>query len=163
MNWWQSLLPVAGDRCTDIQPLQLAYQGQRQAFTPARVAALPDKVMLVRSRLSRILYRRRFFDYPLKLNAATLGNLGPVYTASIAGKLSESEACATPARSELEDFLVNRFGEKLYTDVLQGLHGEGLGRRVLRDQRRVGVRSASRTLHQQGVLPCCCQAVQDGR
>jgi len=57
MNWWQSLLPVAGDRCTDIQPLQLAYQGQRQAFTPARVAALPDKVMLVRSRLSRILYR----------------------------------------------------------------------------------------------------------
>ena len=26
--------------------------------------------MLVRNRLSRIYYRRRFFDYPLKLNLA---------------------------------------------------------------------------------------------
>ena len=33
--------------------------------------------MLLRPRLSRIYFLRRFFDYPLKLNVATIANLGP--------------------------------------------------------------------------------------
>ncbi|HWM64955.1 MAG TPA: NAD(P)-binding protein, partial [Steroidobacteraceae bacterium] len=61
MQWWQSILPVQAD-----EPVDLAYQGQRREFTPAATVAHshPDEVMLVRSRLSRILYRRRFYDYP---------------------------------------------------------------------------------------------------
>ncbi len=47
--------------------------------------------MLVRPRLSRIYYRRRFFDYPLKLNPQTIGNLGLVE--------ADCSARATPGRS----------------------------------------------------------------
>src|ERR1700756_3493971 len=61
MNWWQKILPVALDHKDS---LTLAYQGQQRDFSPAVAAHTDaDHVMLVRSRLSRIFYRRRFFDY----------------------------------------------------------------------------------------------------
>src|SRR5438034_788920 len=64
MKWWQSILPVE-----TAEPVHLTYQGQQRELTPAESNSCrhPDEVMLVRSRLSRILYRRRFYDYPLKL------------------------------------------------------------------------------------------------
>jgi protoporphyrinogen oxidase len=111
MNWWQSMLPVAADSA----PMRLAYQGASRDFAPAALADLhADQVMLVRSRLSRIFYRRRFFDYPLKLNLATLSNLGAPYAAAIGA--SYVAARLHPRRPEvtLEDFLVNRFGDTLY-------------------------------------------------
>ena len=70
--------------------------------------------MLVRSRLSRIFYRRRFFDYPLKLNGATLGNLGPGYTAAVGASYVKARLAPRSPEVTLEDFLVNRFGDKLY-------------------------------------------------
>jgi protoporphyrinogen oxidase len=118
MNWWQSMLPVAAtqqDVGADAAALRLAYQGSSREFTPAALASQHgDAVMLVRSRLSRIFYRRRFFDYPLKLNMATLANLGAPYTAAIGA--SYIAARLNPRRPErtLEDFLVNRFGDTLY-------------------------------------------------
>jgi protoporphyrinogen oxidase len=115
MNWWQSILPVATDASAEGASMELAYQGERRDFTPGGVAPLQaDEVMLVRSRLSRIFYRRRFFDYPLKLNLATLSNLGAPYTAAIGA--SYVAARLHPRRPELtlEDFLVNRFGDTLY-------------------------------------------------
>jgi protoporphyrinogen oxidase len=118
MNWWQSMLPVlatARDVGEDAAALRLSYQGAARDFTPAaRDTAHPDAVMLVRSRLSRIFYRRRFFDYPLKLNLATLSNLGAPYSAAIGA--SYLAARLNPRRPELtlEDFLVNRFGATLY-------------------------------------------------
>ena len=115
MNWWQSMLPVAADAASEAASMRLAYQGAARAFTPAAVAELhSDEVMLVRSRLSRIFFRRRFFDYPLKLNLATISNLGAPYTAAIGA--SYLAARLHPRRPELtlEDFLVNRFGDTLY-------------------------------------------------
>jgi protoporphyrinogen oxidase len=118
MNWWQSMLPVLAtqqDVGEDAAALRLSYQGAARDFTPAALAAAQrDDVMLVRSRLSRIFYRRRFFAYPLKLNLATLANLGAPYTAAIGA--SYVAARLNPRRPELtlEDFLVNRFGDTLY-------------------------------------------------
>jgi protoporphyrinogen oxidase len=115
MDWWQSMLPVAGDAESEAAAMHLAYQGAARTFTPAAVAQLhTDEVMLVRRRLSRIFYRRRFFDYPLKLNLATISNLGAPYTAAIGA--SYLAARLHPRRPELtlEDFLVNRFGDTLY-------------------------------------------------
>ena len=118
MNWWQSMLPVAAtdqDIGNDAAALHLAYQGSSRQFTPgATTPRHGDEVMLVRTRLSRIFYRRRFFDYPLKLNMATLANLGAPYTAAIGA--SYIAARLNPRRPELtlEDFLVNRFGDTLY-------------------------------------------------
>ena len=111
MQWWQSILPVQGGDTVD-----LAYQGQHRAFAPTVAApyAHPDEVMLVRSRLSRILYRRRFYDYPLKLNWRTLSNLGIPYTADIAASYALARLQPRSPEVSLEDFLVNRFGARLY-------------------------------------------------
>ena len=73
MNWWQSILPVADGAGESIS---LNYQGQQRAFSSQSHASAEDeRVLLVRSRLSRIFYRRRFYDYPLKLNWPTLRKL----------------------------------------------------------------------------------------
>jgi protoporphyrinogen oxidase len=112
MSWWQNLLPVQSE---DSAAMRLAYQGQERAFIAGTTASADDpNVMLVRSRLSRIFYRRRFFDYPLKLNGATLGNLGPAYTAAIGASYIKSRLAPRSPEVTLEDFLVNRFGDKLY-------------------------------------------------
>jgi protoporphyrinogen oxidase len=115
MNWWQGILPVAADQLAEAESCRLVYQNQERPFAPrALAAASADAVMLVRSRLSRIFYRRRFFDYPLRLSPATLANLGLLEALRIGG--SYARACVQqrePERS-LQDFLVNRFGNRLY-------------------------------------------------
>jgi protoporphyrinogen oxidase len=70
--------------------------------------------MLVRSRLSRIFYGRKYYDYPIRLNGNTIKNLGPVRILRIG--LSYLGARLSPIRPEksLEDFFINRFGRELY-------------------------------------------------
>jgi protoporphyrinogen oxidase len=111
MRWWQSILPVQS-----ADTVNLAYQGQHRAFTPTAggPSAHADEVMLVRSRLSRILYRRRLYDYPLRLNWRTLSNLGIPYTADIAASYALARVLRRSPEVSLEDFLINRFGETLY-------------------------------------------------
>ena len=75
--------------------LRTTYQGQSKEIIPAdRRGRIADAVMLVRQRLSRIFYRRRFFDYPLKLSADTLKKIGVVETCKIG--LSYGRARMTP-------------------------------------------------------------------
>ena len=111
MNWWQDILPLADAGSA----LEIAYQGSRRDFVPSRSGAAEDgRVMLVRSRLSRIFYRRRFFDYPLKLNWNTFSNLGPGYMAGIAASYLRSRIAPRSPEVTLEDFLYNRFGDRLF-------------------------------------------------
>jgi protoporphyrinogen oxidase len=108
-------LPVAQDQLPIDVPLRINYQGQSRILTPElRESASTDAVMLVRQRLSRIYHRRRFFDYPLRLNGRTLKNLGMPEALRIG--LSYAHAQVTPRTPEitLEDFFVNRFGKRLY-------------------------------------------------
>ena len=115
MNWWQNILPLSQEHRSEDGPVQLKYQGQERDLPINRVTNGSDrKVMLVRSRLSRIYYRRQFFDYPLKLNAATLGKLGPSYTAAIGTSYLRARLTPRFPEQTLEDFLINRFGDKLY-------------------------------------------------
>lgn len=115
MDWWQEILPIepaseAGG------PVEIACQNKRQTVEPAKAVppGNPDKRMLIRSRLSRIYFLRRFFDYPIKLNRQTINNLGLVRMARIgASYLSIRMFPRKPERS-LEDFIVNRFGKELY-------------------------------------------------
>src|SRR5271168_5055899 len=75
MRWWQEILPIAQDEIGTDAALRLSYQGHSREFTPRiRTSVATDSVMLIRRRLSRILHRRRLFDYPLKLNTNTLRN-----------------------------------------------------------------------------------------
>ena len=68
---------------------------------------------LVRPRLSRIYYREKFFDYPIKPVNALLG-LGPLEAIRIV--LSYAYVRAFPSRDErtFEQWVSNRFGRRLY-------------------------------------------------
>jgi protoporphyrinogen oxidase len=113
MRWWQEILPIAQEQ-TGKSP-RIHYQGQsRELLSEGFASTSSDAVMLIRRRLSRIFYRRRFFDYPLSLNAATLKNLGIIEALRIG--LSYARAQLSPRSPEvsLQDFFINRFGSRLY-------------------------------------------------
>ena len=114
MDWWTSVLPVEQ---TDEATHRLVYQNRERVIRSTRPgpdAASSDLVMLIRPRKSRILYLRKFFDYPLSLNLRTLVQLGPSRT--LRAGVSYLTASAKPIRPEktLEDFIINRFGRYLY-------------------------------------------------
>lgn len=114
MRWWQDILPVAAET-RDRDEVCLTYQRESREVTLGP-AALPDSdaVMLVRQRLSRIFYRRRFFDYPLKLNADTIRSMGLGETARIGLSYAKSRVVRKHPEVSLEDFFINRFGDRLY-------------------------------------------------
>jgi protoporphyrinogen oxidase len=115
MRWWQEILPIAHSEIPNDPQLRLAYQNQSRALIPTTPASTEsDAVLLVRKRLSRIFYRRRFFDYPLKLNATTLRNIGLLETLRIGMSYSRSRVVRRSPELNLEDFFVNRFGGRLY-------------------------------------------------
>ncbi len=74
----------------------------------------PDLVMLIRPRKSRIYYLRRFFDYPIRLTATTLRNLGLLRTLRVGLSYLRSRLRRIEPERSLEDFLINRFGRELY-------------------------------------------------
>ena len=115
MRWWQEILPIAQDPREIDAALRIGYQHRSYEFAPSAVAhAATDSVMLIRRRLSRILHRRRLFDYPLKLNANTLMNMGVAETLRVGSSYAQARFSRRFPEISLEDFLVNRFGERLY-------------------------------------------------
>ncbi len=115
MRWWQQILPVAAGQAAHQSPLRINYQQRSSVFKPETVDPQhKDAVMLVRRRLSRIFYRRRFYDYPLALNATTLRNLGLAEAIQIGLSYGMAQFNRTASENTLEDFLVNRFGYRLY-------------------------------------------------
>ncbi len=115
MQWWQQILPVEIAEAT-ANSVSLAYQGQQRSFQPTSIAQSSDRdrVMLIRSRLSRIYYLRRFFDYPVKLNANTIRNLGLPRMAKIGVSYAAARIAPIKLEQTLEDFLINRFGRELF-------------------------------------------------
>ncbi len=115
MRWWQEILPLAEDQVGADEGLRISYRRQSRHIVPATVgSSAADSVMLVRQRLSRIYHRRRFFDYPLKLNANTLKSMGLTETVRVAASYAHARLAQRSPETSLEDFLVNRFGERLY-------------------------------------------------
>ena len=115
MRWWQEILPVAPGQAAGSGALRIHYQGGSRDVTPAIARPRsPDAVMLVRRRLSRIFYRRRFFDYPLTLNAGTVMNLGIIEALKIGLSYGAAHLNSRSPEITLEDFLINRFGNRLY-------------------------------------------------
>jgi protoporphyrinogen oxidase len=68
---------------------------------------------LVRPRLSRIYYRERFFDYPLKA-INTLAGLGPVETLLILVSYAKAQLLPSAEETNFEQWVSNRFGYRLY-------------------------------------------------
>ncbi len=115
MQWWQDILPL--EAAAIGTGATISYRNQHRplpAPAPNPGPVENDKVMLLRNRLSRIYFLRRFFAYPLKLNATTVANLGLVRFTRICASYAWSTIFPRRPESSLEDFFVNRFGEELY-------------------------------------------------
>ncbi|WP_295057064.1 NAD(P)/FAD-dependent oxidoreductase [uncultured Fibrobacter sp.] len=110
MDWWQGILPLQGVASKD----DLAIGRNVPLVEGGPDPEKTDYVMLCRSRLSRILFLRKLFNYPISLNGDTIRNLGLWRMFKIG--MSYIKVQLLPARKEnsLEDFMINRFGVELY-------------------------------------------------
>ncbi len=117
MNWWlQHLSLQEADAAAKGAPLRVSYQGKSREVTAAG-SADPDRqerVMLVRNRKSRIYFLRKFFDYPISLSADTVRKLGLARTAGIGLSYMRRVLFPLKEQKNLEQFFINRFGDKLY-------------------------------------------------
>ena len=121
---WKKILPVQGAPAKDDKILgrekPLAENGPDPEET--------DDVMLVRDRVSRIIYKRKFFDYPISLKAKTFLNMG-FFSTMKAGFGYLGSCMKKREEVNLENFYINRFGKPLYsmffedyTEKLWGVH-----------------------------------------
>jgi len=97
IDWWLEILPLeAAPPQGEVAPHQ------------------NTDVMLVRKRISRILYNKNFFDYPITLSIKTLTNLGLIKIIKIGYSYVYSRIFIIKEEKNLEDFFINRFGNELY-------------------------------------------------
>ena len=122
--WWDKMLPMQGHPTYDDIVLNRPMPVKEGGPDPEK----EDRVMLLRHRVSRILFDDKFYDYPISLKPETFKNfgfgttlkVGFSYLASVFHKLPEDN---------LENLYVNNFGRKLYgmffeyyTENLWGRH-----------------------------------------
>jgi len=84
-----------------------------QSLLPLGDPERDERVMLLRPRVSRIFYLRKFFDYPISLKAQTFRNMGLGRTLK-AGFGYLGSLVHKRKEASLEDFYINRFGKPLY-------------------------------------------------
>lgn len=121
---WNELMPVQGAPSRD--DILLGREKPLAAGGPD--PEREEAVMLVRDRVSRIFYLRKFFDYPISLKGQTFANMGLARTIK-AGFGYVGAAMFKRKENSLEDFYINRFGKPLYemffedyTEKLWGVH-----------------------------------------
>ena len=73
---WEKILPTQGAPAKD----DLLLEREKPLVEGGPNPEETDEVMLVRDRVSRIIYRRKFFDYPISLKARTFANMGLLRT-----------------------------------------------------------------------------------
>lgn len=69
--------------------------------------------LLERPRLSRIYYRERYFDYPLR-PLSVLAGLGPLEAARVLASWARARLFPPLVESSFEDWVVARFGRRLF-------------------------------------------------
>jgi len=112
MNWWLNILPLQGAPARDDKILGRDVSLSKEPGAPDPEKT--DKVMLVRERLSRIFFLKKFFDYPLSLGFNTLSGLGLIRVIKITLSYIKSRVLPIKPEKSLEDFFINRFGRELY-------------------------------------------------
>ncbi len=115
MDWWASHMSYDFAEETEIsyQNKTRVIGGSDDQSTEDGSDGLMGK-MLLRNRLSRIYFLRKFFDYPVSLSLETIVNLGPIRMVRIGIAYVWSNLFPIREEKNLEDFLINRFGKTLY-------------------------------------------------
>lgn len=123
-EWWQNLLPLQGLPSKDDVLLGRNVPLANGGPNPESL----DEVMLMRHRVSHILFNSIFYDYPISLKMSLLRKLGIITTLKIGVSYIASVFHKLP-ETNLENFYINRFGRKLYemffeyyTENLWGRH-----------------------------------------
>ena len=114
-EWWNELMPKQGAPSYDDKVLGRSVPLSEGGPDPEK----EDRVMLTRNRVSRIYYKKKFFDYPVKFNWNTIKNMG-VLTDIKAGCSYAASALHKKEETSLENFYINRFGRKLYSMFFEG-------------------------------------------
>mgnify|MGYP003324565295 CR=1 FL=1 len=109
MNLWQEIMPLQGKPSKDdlllSRPARIAESGP----DPEK----EDSVFLIRRRVSRIFFLRKFFAYPISLKMETFKNMGFKNTMK-AGFGYLKSVFIKKKETNLENFYINRFGKPLY-------------------------------------------------
>ena len=124
MDFWEELMPIQGTPSFDDAKL-----GREKPLSPnGPNPEKEDTVMLIRTRISRIYYLKKFFDYPISLKLQTFTNMGLIRTLQ-AGFSYLKSIFVKKEENSLENFYINRFGKVLYsmffekyTEKLWGRH-----------------------------------------
>ncbi|MGC8750491.1 NAD(P)/FAD-dependent oxidoreductase [Hydrotalea sp.] len=117
MQWWQQILPIQGVGSNEVIPNEITYHRKKTTVAFSANGPNPDqtdRVMLIRKRVSRIFYLRKFFDYPISLSFHTLQNLGVVRVIKIGISYVAIRLFPLKKVTTLEEFFINRFGRELY-------------------------------------------------
>lgn len=124
MNWWLNLMPLQGKPSKD----DIILKKDKPLVHNGPDPESDDKVSLIRERVSRILFLRKFFNYPISITPQTFINMGLLRTAK-AGFGYISSRIVKRKEISLEDFMINRFGKPLYemffekyTEKVWGMH-----------------------------------------
>jgi protoporphyrinogen oxidase len=125
MDWWMNILSLQGAPAKDDlvvgREIPLSKESIKHDIGSVKTKTFPapdpekiDEVMLNRSRLSRIFFLRKFFNYPISLNYNTFANLGIKRTVKIGLSYIKTSFSQIKPEKSLEDFFINRFGVELY-------------------------------------------------
>ena len=114
-KWWNELMPIQGKDSFD----DIILKRNKKLSPNGPDPEIEDKVMLIRNRISRIYYEKKFFDYPVTMKYQTIKNLGLIRTIKVGFSYLKSTICKLK-EINLENFYINRFGRILYSMFFEG-------------------------------------------
>lgn len=124
MEFWKEIMPVQGKPSIDDKILGREKNLNSNGPDPET----EDRVFLIRNRVSRIYFLKKFFDYPVSLKFETLKNMGFIRTIKVGFSYIKA-IIFKKTEDSLENFYINRFGKELYsmffekyTEKLWGRH-----------------------------------------
>ena len=109
MQLWREIEPLQGFPSYDDRLLEREISLSPGGPDPEK----EDRVLLIRNRISRIFYLKKFFDYPISMKPETFINMGFFNTVK-AGAGYMFSLVFKREENNLEDFMINRFGITLY-------------------------------------------------
>ena len=129
-SMWEKIMPTQGAQSKDDILLGL---NDKKLISSGPDPEKEDRVSLIRHRVSRIFFLRKFFDYPITLKMKTFFSMGFLRMIKVTGGYLWSCVHKLPETS-LENFYINRFGRPLYemffedyTKKVWGIHPSKLG------------------------------------